>query len=708
MLQEARIKAAVEQGGISRVIVIDDAFDPPSIGDEDAGPLLELLTLEAHAWARKRAKLTEEEVSAAVEALTTTEYDDEAIRLVVAKLYARFVERFDPRFDPSGAFDKHKGSNLSYVRPLLRLLGKCRGVEVVRIGSRDQVADLDRHQAQVVFIDYYLDRAFNPESDPDGEEGAAARGASIRMLRAVLAAQPGSGPSVVLMSSHAVRDRADAFRREVRGSKRPIFASRFAYLAKEDLKEDEAGDVDVAPAAADALLDIAQRHLFAGAIEDALTHWKVGVDKAVEDVWSIISGLELKDFAYLTRFRLAEEGQPLSSYLEWFFGEVLIDAVARKVAWDQPSWLLLDASAGKGQAGSQIEGAFDGPTIGIAELYYRARVDARPERQGKDMRVGDIYLGSNASEVLAVITPECDLVLRSNGRRSALRMTAVAGRLNPLSGPDTSVADFLIHDGSMVNVVWNTKDVRTIEFESIGTPDGYRLIGTLRPLYAYELQRRVLNDLGRVGLAVAPALAVNATASVIVRGKAGPVRLTLPREAEARCAVIPKRGGTDKPRIIYQRSFVDDVLTGLAAAADEIHEDATLELKELLSAKAQIGFAELLCRAGQEDGDQAYGVLSTLLPARTGKKAPWCQILVEASIIEEASDPGDAPIGDQFEGMDIDDSLPGELALPEQDVAIDAVEPQQEVIPVGAGDGGQPDKPDAPTSDSENNVPGGQ
>lgn len=629
MDQAARIVTAIKQGGISKVIVIDDAFDPPGVGDEDAGPLLDLMTKEEHSWARKRAKVSDEEAAAAADALTRTEYSEDALVAVVAKLYARFVEKFDKRFDPAGRFDVLKGSNLSYIRPLLRLLGQCPGLIVVRIGSNDETAELAGDDAQVVFIDYYLDRRFTPESDPDGPEGAEARGASLRALRAVLDAQPGAGPSVMLMSSHAVAGRADDFRRDVRDAKRPIFASRFAYMAKDHLKEDESGQIDVEPAAADALLDIAQRHLFAGAVEDALTHWKDGVDAATGSVWRTITELELKDFAYLSRFRLAEEGQPLSSYLEWFFGEVLVDAVARKVKWEEASWKVLDDAAAKGKPGSQIEGAFDGATEGVAELFYRARVDARPEREGQDMRVGDMYVGPNAGEVLAVITPECDLIARPpHGRRSAPRLTLVVGKLNPLSGPDTSVADFLIHDGAMSNVTWNVKDIRTVEYADVGKDDGYRLIGTLRPLYAYELQRRVLNELGRVGLAVAPAMAVNAKAIVVVRGKDGPIRLEPGADHDASCAVIPKRGGSDRPRIVYRRSFANEVITLLANNAADVHDSAKGEIKALLKPEAEIGFLEKLCRAGQEDGELAYGVRTTLGEEIVGTKAPWCQIIV--------------------------------------------------------------------------------
>ncbi len=649
MDHEARVKTAIEQGGITSVIVIDDAFDPPSVGDEEAGPLMDLLTKEEHDATRRKSKLTEEEVAAAIEALQNTEYADEAVTTVVAKIYARYVEKFDDRYDPAGRFNVLKGSNLSFVRPLLKLLSKCSGLKVVRIGSNDAAAELGAVEAQVVFVDYYLDRSFNQNSDPDGKEGDAARAASIRMLASVLDAQPGAGPSVMLMSSHAVADRAPNFRKEVRGGENPIFASRFQYMAKEDLKEDQNGRIEIEPGAADALLDIAQRHAFAGSIEDALTHWKNGVDIAVGDVWKTITELELKDFAYLSRFRLADEGQPLSTYLEWFFGEVLVDAIARSVSWNVPSWAALDNSPKKGSPGSQIEGAFDGPTGAIAKLYYRARVDERPARENKDMRVGDIYIGANDGEVLAVVTPECDLIVRRNGRRAAPRLTAVAGSLQPLSGPETSVADFLIRNKELVNVVWNTKDVRTIEYESIGSDGRYRLLGTLRPLYAYELQRRVLNELGRVGLAVAPAMAVNARASVVVRGKAGPKMLDLGSEADASCAVIPRRGGTDKPRVIYRRSFVNGLLERLSVLGEDVHDDARRELGELLQPKKQIEFLEKLCRAGQQDGEAAAGVVTTLSAQRTGDKAPWCQVLVEFHGEAEEAMSDDVPDDDLAE-----------------------------------------------------------
>lgn len=637
MDHEARIKTAIEKGEIKNIVVIDDAFDPPTINDEDAGPLLDFLEESKNAPRLKRAGISPDERQEAIDALNSSEYSADALRAVVGKIYEKFVDKFEAHYDPANRFSILKGDNLRRVRPLLKLLGKCDKVVVTRIGSDDARVDFGALKPDAVFVDYYLHPDLSPNSSPSAEMGGAARRASLRMLRQVLDAKPGAGPSVMLMSSHNIRKEADAFRKEIQNDKK-VFASRFQFMAKEDLNEIEDGTIRVSGSAADALLDIAQRHKFAGAIEDALTHWKAGVDLAVADIWNTITDLELKDYAYLARFRLAEEGQPLSSYLEWFFGEVLIDAIARSVKWNEKSFAVLDEGGVKNKPGSQIEGAFDGPTGKIAELYYRARVDVRLGRQGKDLRMGDVYGRASApDEVLAVITPDCDLVDRRN-KRSAKRLTVVAGSLHPIHAPEGTIADFFKKGRKSVNVAWNMKDIRSIEYDCVGD-DGYKLLGTLRPLYAYELQRRVLSDLSRVGLAVAPAMAMTAKAEVFVTGNDGLVSLDLTNADRAACAVIPRRGGTDKPRVIYHRSFATAVLDKLLKLPQSVVNEAGLKgIANLRVPNNQIGFIEKLCRDGQCDGEEAFGILTSLQAKRAGALSPWCQILVSYELAPESDE----------------------------------------------------------------------
>ena len=637
MKHDARIVAAIKQGEIKKIVVIDDAFDPPALDNDDAGPLLDFLEDAANATTLKKARLEVAEIEGAIAAIHASEYSDENLQAVVSKLYTKFVEKFETRFDPSGRFTVNKGDNLRRVRPLLLLLSKCAGTSVTRIGSDAGEADFAKLKPDAIFIDYYLDPILNPDAPPNAEREGRARLESLQMLRQVLSGKPGLVPSVILMSSHSVRAEADKFRQEINREGSRLFASRFKYISKDDLEEEEDGSVTVDSEAADALLDIAQCHKFAGTIEEALLQWKSGVERAVGEVWNTITDMELKDYAYLSRFRLAEEGQPLSSYLDWFLGEVLVDAVARTVKWDHPSFKSLDAGATRGNTGGQIEGVFDGPTDRIAELYFRARVDARLSREGSDLRTGDLYVHKDrADEILAVVTPDCDLVLR-NKKRKAKRMMVVAGAIQKIDAPESSIADYIqLGKRKAANSVWNPKDIRTLEYDDIGE-NAHRLVGTLRPMYAQELQRRVLNDLGRVGLAVAPALAMSATTSVVLAGAEGPIRTSIVRKGKASCIVIPKRGTTDKPRIVYHRSFAADLLQLIFSHPDgALTPAAELHLNNLRAPRNQQQFFDSLCGEGQLDGGALFGIETTLQAEKVKGDIPWCQILVKHSPVEDS------------------------------------------------------------------------
>ena len=109
MREEARIRTAIENGEIRKIVMIDDAFDPPVLGDEDAGPMLEFLEGMEHAATLRRTGISPEEAEAAIQAINSSEYGEDALQSVVAKIYAKFVEKFDERFDPTGRFSVLKG-----------------------------------------------------------------------------------------------------------------------------------------------------------------------------------------------------------------------------------------------------------------------------------------------------------------------------------------------------------------------------------------------------------------------------------------------------------------------------------------------------------------------------------------------------------------------------------------------------------------------
>src|SRR3546814_13373259 len=86
----------------------------------------------------------------------------------------------------------------------------------------------------------------------------------------------------------------------------------------------------IANDAADALLDTSQGFEFGSVLQRALVKWRAGAADALNAFIGEIGSLDPKDFAYLFRFRLLGEGQRMSDYLEWIFGEGLKTLVEEK------------------------------------------------------------------------------------------------------------------------------------------------------------------------------------------------------------------------------------------------------------------------------------------------------------------------------------------------------------------------------------------
>ena len=180
-------------------------------------------------------------------------------------------------------------------------------------------------------------------------------------------------------------------------------------------------EIDVAADAADALLDIFQSYEFGRALHAALRCWLESAAVAVKR-WGVRSSASrLKDFAYLARFRLAQEGEGLVEYLEWFFGECLLDSVGKAV--DSAAEVDDLIRALNGSAADPIEGSFDGPNEeSCRSISSRANRRSWKSRSS-NYRMGDLYLTGegNKRSIIAVVTPDCDLIVRDGGKRQAPR-----------------------------------------------------------------------------------------------------------------------------------------------------------------------------------------------------------------------------------------------------------------------------------------------
>jgi hypothetical protein len=434
MIQEGNVLEAITGSGVSKIAIIDDAFDPPSVDKDNAGGLLDFL--EEATFAALASQLgIEAHVEAAKTAIVNSDYVANDLVHTVAAIYDRFVSTADEAFNPAGIFTSQV-ANINYVRPILTLLDKCQPKPAIkRIGSDPGElvgVDVDTH---LIFIDFYLDRSVGLDADLDAKR--AAKKKSLDSIKALLQSQGDRAASVILMSWQEVESQAQIFREEiVQDEKSLVFASRFGFLKKTELHLKD-GVVSIADRAADTLLDIFQSYEFGRATHTALKSWLESAQKAVENLRGDIERLHLKDFAYLVKFRLAPEGQDLLEYLEVFFGECLLDAVSRMV----DERVETDADVEKAvsllnlEGAKRIEGAFDGPTSKVAELYHRVRIKRANLKRRTQYSLGDLYLTDNGKRLLAIITPDCDLITRADKKRSAPRLLTVSGKIRKFDAP---------------------------------------------------------------------------------------------------------------------------------------------------------------------------------------------------------------------------------------------------------------------------------
>ena len=617
-MHERRIIEAFISNEITEVLLIDDAYDPPILDSDAATQLADYLESgnDHVGWVDRG--IDEDVLCTAANAASTGEYGNDALKRVYHTLYAEFVRTEEGKFDPGGYFYLYKGAALSALRPLYSLLRKCGDNISARTAGLESGAELYfEHRPQILFLDYYLDR---------GDTGTgSARDASLNFLRQVITdIDEQNIPAIVLMSSQQIDD-VQKFRHEVKDNQ--IMSLRFQYLKKEWIQQNNDQFI-IDHGAADVLLDMSQGYIFGRLLQQALVQWKEGAEQALNDLMRQVSNLDMKDFAYLLRFRLREEGQVLSEYMEWLFGEYLKGLIDKKINWEHSSFSRLNHDVIE----EKIEGAFDGPTIRIAEFFHDIRVAERRANLPHRYKFGDLYANRDGNDIRSVISPDCDLVVRK-GKAKIKRILTMGGTLHTFAQEGSAAEDLILRRNTPYSVQWNPKDLETFPIEGEGAlheNSNFQFFGTLRPLYAQEMQRRALTDLSRVGLPVAPAFGINATATVWMRQNNDFKPIQMERSSSL-ATIIPARIGRGR-RILLRRHFVYELIDRLKTIdrQDMTEQDYTW-LESILNDIDKF-YKQFL-----RDGEMAKtkGVFGTgfVVDDKPNRKrdAPWLQIVVKIS-----------------------------------------------------------------------------
>ena len=603
MKHEPRIVSAFLSNGIQRILLIDDVFDAPLLDGDVPGELLDFLQSEDGSAVCGEAGISEDLFA---DALTEAEQDDsdsEKLSDLLDKLYSHFVsvrlEKSAPedfsRFDPGDRFETLKGASLDVLAPLLHLLKKCGDdVDVRWAGYRNGKNVFRELNPNVLFLDYFLSSDVSFSSDKGAEPTPIARKQSVQLLDSLLGDSIAAGeePAIVLMSSEGVKARADEFRKSVNASaeKERVLALRFRFLKKDWIKEGNP-DLEIDTDAADSLLDTAQGYQFGKVLQQALVTWRQGAENAMERFFKGMGNLGPKDFAYLFRFRLQDEGEQMSDYLEWMFGENIRALIDESVDWRSAAFSELD----KPELSAAIEGAFDGPSKQIAEMFHRTRLNNAETRARTRYALGDIYLCSDNKTVRAVVTPDCDLVPRS-GKTKVKEILTMGGELRSFDQESASADQFIFLNKRARSLKWNTKDLKTFPAQgetSLHEDNNFKLIGTLRPIYAQEMQRLALTDLSRVGVAVAPTLGVDAKITAWLRVKAETGQKLEFEDLKIGTAntatIILERGSVDHGHtVLLRRSYVHTLLEKLGEVdPNRLTNDDAGKLQVFLNATSE-------------------------------------------------------------------------------------------------------------------------
>ena len=276
-------------------------------------------------------------------------------------------------------------------------------------------------------------------------------------------------------------------------------------------------------------------------------------ETGLKELYEELRDLDVKDFAYLLRFRLYEEGEPFADYLEWFLGESLRAVVDNRVEWNTEEFSRLNAR----ELTDAIEGAHPVPSSRIAHFFDRMRFNSRRNRARVRFGLGDLFIAPDKKSVRMVITADCDLVVR-DGSRGANRLLTVGGTIRGM-GDEKALAGDLIFYGTPKALTWNLKDVASHDFDDMSElqvgETTYSYYATMRALAAQGIQKEVLGDLARVGLAVPPTVDVGAPVKVYLKKKVEkrPQLTELDDLEEAHAQVFMPRGGSSdkKTRALF-------------------------------------------------------------------------------------------------------------------------------------------------------------
>lgn len=494
MTEEQRVAAAASlqevltRSGVTKVIIIDDAYDPPILGELDPdAPTAFIAAIEDDEACRRR--LAEIGVDLA------GELTDEHIRI----LYNASGELGPLEVPWENLAGGHVRSKRVEVEALREILEKELGLEVLRSGP-EKATEAQPGVAPIAFVDYVMG------GGPDGSQRAKAL---VDQLLDVHDKAECPRPFILLMSN---RNLSQAQVEEFRQST-TVLGGMYDFRPKDALIRPEglflwlAGVVTSIPNGQklQKFVDVLGRTL----------------SESHKDFMRIVRGLSLEDYAYIQLLSLQRDGQPLGDYLVWLLSTVLGDLV---FGHGDMAALQRDIDAIRF---STVPPAQSGPSSTLADMYHRAQFveveDVAPHPRDPDERrehpyvhLGDLFLAPDQEHVWALLTAECDLAFAPDASRPFPERRAaklIPGKLVALREPHRAsdrtgiTSEIFCHEDRRYRINWDPKGVVSFPLAKLRTWLDENALARkyrLRMPFALKLQLAYASDLTRVGMPVPP------------------------------------------------------------------------------------------------------------------------------------------------------------------------------------------------------------
>ena len=514
------LRVVLEQMGLVRVAIVDDAFDAIELRLEEARDLWTTLEFSEEA----RAEIDQF-------GLTISSPDDLTGEVVDELLRSRSQ---CPTF--GALWDRSMGGQriAEGLNPLNRLVEQLQGplgLDVRKFGASATTAQLIADETQLLFLDWYL-----------GEDPQTAVETAVTKVKDILSMWPDEWqkPLIVLMSSHTgLRESAGEFCR-----KSELLRGMFYAVPKSELT--------------DRFNLRMHMRLFAMSLPagrrlqkfvDAL---RKGIEDKKGEFIADISDLTLNDYAYIQSLSLQDDGQPLGDYLLWlfssYFGQMLFaDALgAQRDELDRMTFTetlpslgppserltelyhcaLFDTSVGSVNSHPRAEGGpaapveANEPSLALGDVLRRQLPpgdDTKGLEQAPAGTRPDLYLVINAQCDLE-FTPDRDSRPADLERAVLLLPGRLQSVLEPVAHDSKPKTELYLHNGGSYRIMWDTRQILTVpygQFPTWAEKEGWERVGRLRLPFALEVQRAFAADLTRVGTPVMPPIYQPVVAQVL-------------------------------------------------------------------------------------------------------------------------------------------------------------------------------------------------